>query len=98
MSNPSTPQSTTESFHRRLAEPFPTSVFGSDSGRLWLAVLIPILAVAFVYVVIMYVRDARRIGVLWAGLLGLLRTTIYLVLAYVFLLPAQSNVEHSQTP
>jgi hypothetical protein len=97
MSNPSTTESSTEFFHRRLAEPFPTSVFGNDSGRLWLGVLVPILVVAFIYVVIMYVRDARRIGVLWAGLLGLLRTTIYLVLAYVFLLPAQRTVEHSQT-
>jgi hypothetical protein len=53
----------------------------------WMIILIPALAVAMSYVVMMYVKDARSVHFIWAVFLGMLRTTVYLILAVVFLLP-----------
>src|SRR4051794_4903208 len=44
----------------------------------WLVILLPIMAVALFYVVLMYFRDARSVHPLWAIFLGMLRTCVYL--------------------
>jgi hypothetical protein len=67
-------------------------------GSYWLFLLIPVLAFALVFVVWMYVRDARTAGPVLAAFLGLLRCTVYVVLAVVFLLPALQMYETTETP
>lgn len=62
----------------------------------WLVVLIPIMTVALFYVGLMYIRDARSVHPLWAIFLGLLRTTVYLVLAVVFMLPGCQRSEKQE--
>src|SRR5262249_53216848 len=43
------------------------------SGKVWVGVLIPVLLLATVFVIWMYVRDARAVGPALAAFLGLLR-------------------------
>jgi hypothetical protein len=57
----------------------------------WVVLLGAVLAVALFYVVWMYVKDSKGIGVIWASLLGFLRLCVYAVLALVFLLPAKQT-------
>src|SRR5207247_2552412 len=42
-------------------------------------------------------RDSRGVGVAWAGLLGLLRISVYGVIAFIFLLPASQSWEELTT-
>jgi hypothetical protein len=53
----------------------------------WMVILLPVMAVALLYVVLMYIRDAKTVHWLWAIFLGMLRTCVYVILAVVFLLP-----------
>jgi len=78
---------------RRLEEPL--RLFGQDlPWQVWLIILAVVLAAALFYVVWMYRKDAVSVGPYWSALLGLLRTSVYVILAVVFLLPArQSYVE-----
>jgi hypothetical protein len=81
---------------RRLAEPI--HLFGAElDPRLWWLILGIILVVGFVYIALMYIRDARGIGPWWASLLGLLRATVYVLLALVFLMPAEQTWEQTVT-
>src|SRR4051794_33020111 len=57
----------------------------------WWLVLSAVLLVALFYVVWMYVKDSRGVGVLWAILLGSLRLSVYALLALVFLLPSRQT-------
>src|SRR5262249_9686160 len=50
-----------------------------------------VLAVAFFYVGWMYLKDSRGVGPWWASLLGLLRSCVYVLLAFVFLLPSRQT-------
>jgi hypothetical protein len=70
----------------RLPPPFPS----------WTVILIPVMAVAFFYVVMMYIRDAKSVHFLWALFLGLLRTCVYVILAAVFLLPGCQHSERQE--
>jgi hypothetical protein len=80
---------------QRLEEPF--RFFGRDlpffykPGELWLVVLGLVLLLALVYVVWMYLKDSRSVGVGWAILLGALRLGVYALLAAVFLLPSRQH-------
>src|SRR5215813_4739690 len=77
---------------RRLEES--TSLFGKEiDPRFWLAALIPLLAVGFLYAGWQYVRDGRAVGPAWAAFMALLRCTVYGVLAFAFLLPATQSWE-----
>jgi hypothetical protein len=77
---------------RRTTEPIP--FFGFDlPGGLWIFILIVVLLVGFIYVGIMYLRDSKGVGILWAGVLGLLRTGVYLAIAFIFLLPSRQSWE-----
>ena len=59
----------------------------------WYVILLPVMAIAFFYVVMMYIKDAKSVHPIWAIFLGILRTTVYCVLALVFLLPGcQHNI------
>src|SRR5262249_58039624 len=62
----------------------------------WGVVLVPMLAVALFYVGMMYVKDSRSIHPAWATFLGLLRCTVYAILATVFLLPGCQNYEQQE--
>jgi hypothetical protein len=63
----------------------------------WFALLVPVLALALVYVVLMYVRDARTVHPAWAAFLGLLRCAVYVILAGVFFLPASQTYHTTET-
>ncbi|MFO0878925.1 MAG: hypothetical protein U0840_16405 [Gemmataceae bacterium] len=81
---------------RRLEEPF--KFFGQELPPLvWVVVLGLVLAVALVYVVWMYIKDSHSIGPWWATLLGLLRTSVYAILAVIFLLPARQSYLETRT-
>lgn len=86
----------TEFVFRRLTEALN---FGGQEydARLWLAVLIPVLILGLVYVIWMYKRDSRSVGWAWATLLGGLRSAVYFLLAWIFLLPALQTWEKTET-
>jgi hypothetical protein len=82
--------------YRRLAEP--VDLFGFElPSQLWLVLLAIILVAAFFYTGWMYLRDSRSVGPWWASLLGLLRASVYVLLAWVFLLRAEQTWEERQT-
>src|SRR5262245_45811326 len=90
-----TPQQQTEFVFRRLSEPL--QIAGREvSPYLWLAVLIPVLALALAYVVWMYRRDCQSIRWPLAVFLGTLRAAVFLLLAGIFLLPAWQTWERSE--
>lgn len=94
--NETKPIQETEFVFRRLADAL--RVFGKEvNPHLWLAVLIPVLLAAAVYVVVMYVRDSRSAGGGWATFLGVLRCAVYGLLAWAFLLPAWQTWETTET-
>lgn len=64
----------------------------------WWLILAPVLAVAFVYIVLMYKRDAQTIHPVLAAFLGLLRCCVYAILALVFLLPGWQYYNSYETP
>jgi hypothetical protein len=81
---------------RRLADAL--QFFGQEiDGRFWLAILIPVLIIAFGYVIWMYVRDGRAIGWPWATALAALRVAVYVIFALVFLLPAEQTWDRTET-
>lgn len=94
--NDSKPIQETEFVFRRLTEALHLAGREVD-GRFWLAILIPVLLAAGVYVVWMYARDSRSVGAGWATLLGALRGLAYALLAFVFLLPAWQTWETTRT-
>jgi hypothetical protein len=63
----------------------------------WRLVLAPVLTVALVYIAIMYFRDAQTINPVLAAMLGLMRLTVYVILALVFLLPGFQNYNTFET-
>ena len=63
----------------------------------WWVVLLPLLLVALIYAVLMYLKDAQTIHPAWAAFLGLLRCTVYAILAFVFLLPGCQYYEKTET-
>lgn len=78
----------TEWYHKRLTDNFPYVINGeSKPGGFWWWVLIPVLVLAGLFVFWMYIKDMRSIPWWVAILLGLLRCTVYALLAYMFLLP-----------
>src|SRR5262245_35990904 len=94
--NEATTSQTTEFVLRRLTDPL--RLFGADlPPTLWLAVLGVVLAAGFFYVGWMYVKDSRGVGPWWATFLGLLRSSVYVILAAVFLLPAYQSWEESES-
>jgi hypothetical protein len=83
---------------RRLADPVsvPWSKDPID-GHWWLALLIPLLALALVYVIWMYMRDGRSIGWFFGSFLALLRISVYGILTVLFLMPAMQVLDESIT-
>src|SRR5262245_2207840 len=88
--NESYSTSTTELILRRMEEPL--RLFGTSlPGWVWLVILGFVLALGFFYISWMYLRDSRTVGPWWASFLGLLRASVYIILALVFLLPARQT-------
>ena len=80
---------------RRLSEAL--RIGGKEvDARTWLAVVIPVVLIGIAYVVWMYVRDSRSVSAGWAIFLGALRITVYLLLAWVFLLPAWQTWDRTE--
>src|SRR5207247_833968 len=86
----------TEFVLRRLTE---AVNFGGKEydGHWWLVLIIPVLILGLFYVAWMYRRDSHSVGWRWSSALGLLRCLVYLVLAGIFLLPAQQVWDKSET-
>src|SRR5262245_36181896 len=77
---------------RRLTETF--KVFGTElDGHWWLLILGIVLLVGLGFVVWMYVKDSRSVRWYWAVPLDLLRVSVYLLLALMFLMPARQGYE-----
>jgi hypothetical protein len=80
---------------RRTSEPL--QFLGHEfPGWIWWFVLGAVLLAGFVYIVWMYVKDSRSVGPWWATFLGLLRTSVYLLLAFVFMLRARQTWEETR--
>jgi hypothetical protein len=85
-----------ETLYRRLTEP--VDLFGHElSPNVWWFILVPLLITALFYVGWMYVKDSRSVGWPWAALLGLLRSCVYALLAWVFLLYSEQTWEETQS-
>src|SRR5438105_3314100 len=94
--NEATTSLSTEFVLRRLTDPL--RMFGNElPPTLWWVVLGFVLVAGFFYVGWMYLKDSRGVGIWWALFLGLLRCTVYLVLAGVFLLPSYQSWEEIET-
>src|SRR4051812_31720360 len=88
-------QAESEFVFRRLAETF--KVFGRElDGRWWLLILAVVLLVGIAFVAWMYVKDSRTVRWFWALPLALLRITVYLLLALMFLMPARQGYEKTE--
>ena len=85
-------QAESEFVFRRLTESF--KVFGTElDGRWWLLILAVILFVGIAFVIWSYIKDARTVRWYWALPLGVTRTSVYLLLALMFLMPAKQGYE-----
>jgi hypothetical protein len=81
---------------RRLEEPI--RVLGQElSSALWVVLVTLVLVGGLVYVVRMYLKDSRGVGLAWASLLALLRLSVYALLAGVFMLPAMQTFVKTST-
>src|SRR3954451_18562407 len=88
-------QAESEFVFRRLAETF--KVFGRElDGRWWLLILAVVLLVGIAFVAWMYVKDSRTVRWFCALPLALLRITVYLLLALMFLMPARQGYEKTE--
>jgi hypothetical protein len=86
----------TEFVWRRLEDPL--KIFGYElPWQIWLVILGVVLATALFYVVWMYIKDSRGVGPIWAIPMGLLRCTVYAILAVVFLLPSRQSFVETRT-
>jgi hypothetical protein len=86
----------TEFVFRRLADVW--RLAGKDlNGFVWLAVLLPVLVLGLFYVGWSYRREAYTIGRAWASFLAVCRVAVYLLLAWIFLLPALQVWDTSET-
>jgi hypothetical protein len=63
----------------------------------WLIILVPVLGVGLIYTAMMYTRDCHSISIPWAGLLALLRLSVYGLLTACFLLPAIQTYDVTAT-
>jgi hypothetical protein len=95
MGNESNTSQEVQFVFRRLSEAL--RIGGKEvDARIWLAVLIPVLILGIAYVVWMYIRDSRSVSAGWAIFLGGLRIAVYLLLAWVFLLPAWQTWDRTE--
>lgn len=80
---------------RRLTETF--KVMGREfDGRFWLLIMAVVLLVGIAFVAWMYVKDSRTVRWYWALPLALLRISVYLLLALMFLMPAKQGYERTE--
>ena len=60
--------------------------------------ILVLAVVVLFYVGMMYVRDSKSVHWLWAIFLGMLRTSVYLILSVVFLLPGCQITDLASPP
>ena len=76
----------------------PIEIFGGTlAASTWIFIIGLIVAIGLFYVIWMYVKDSRNAG-LWAIVMAALRTSVYLLLAVVFFLPAWRKTELLEVP
>src|SRR5262249_13877106 len=81
----------TENIWRRAERPMGVPFAEQVDGGWWWGIVAVLLAVAFVYVVLMYMRDGHSVRWIWATFLALCRCTVYGILAIAFMMPAQQT-------
>ena len=72
------------------------SSLAESNERMWYIFTGCVLGLGAVFVVLMYIRDARSVRWYWAAKLSLLRITVYALLCFVFLLPARQTWEKTE--
>jgi hypothetical protein len=72
-------------------------IFKQQQQIAWFLVLGPVLLVALVYVALMYRQDSQSVNPAWAGFLGLLRCSVYAILAFIFLMPGCQSYDTKVT-
>jgi hypothetical protein len=84
-----------EKYNDRIRQPL--HMFGHTyDGATWWWILGPLLALAAIFVIWMYVKDSRTIRWYFAVPLAMMRATVYGLLAYMFLLPTvkETKIRH----
>jgi hypothetical protein len=71
------------------------TALAESNAALWYTFVGVVFGLGAVFVVLMYVRDARSVRWYWAVLLAALRISVYAILGFVFLLPARQTWERS---
>ncbi|HTU19549.1 MAG TPA: hypothetical protein VMG10_15925 [Gemmataceae bacterium] len=95
MNEPNNTSTYQEFVWRRFGEPL--TIRGHDfPSWLWLVILGIVLLTGLFYIVWMYIKDSRGVGPWWAIFLGTLRACVYVLLAVVFLLPAEQTWEETR--
>ncbi len=72
------------------------SSLGELNKTYWILFTAAVFAVGAFYVVMMYIRDMRSVRWYWALKLAILRTLVYGILCFVFLLPARETWERTE--
>jgi hypothetical protein len=72
------------------------SAFAVSNNALWFGFVGVIFALGTAYAILMYVQDSRSLRWFWAAKLALLRISVYAILCFVFLLPAQQMWERTE--
>ncbi len=81
----------------QIKEPTPAlSAFAGSNTVLWYAFVGTVFGLGAVYVVLMYIKDARSVRWYWATNLAVLRICVYAILCFVFLLPARQTWERTE--
>ena len=63
---------------------------------MWYSFVAGVFGVGCVFVVLMYIKDAKSIRWFWAAKLAILRIAVYAILCFVFLLPAKQTWERTE--
>ncbi len=72
------------------------SALAESNATMWYTFVGVVFGHGTLFVVLMYIRDARSVRWYWAGFLAVLRITVYAILCFVFLLPARQTWERSK--
>ncbi|HSQ58103.1 MAG TPA: hypothetical protein VLM40_20430, partial [Gemmata sp.] len=72
------------------------SSLSESNERMWYIFTGCVLGLGALFVVLMYVKDARSVRWFWAVKLAILRIAVYALLCFVFLLPARQTWEKTE--
>jgi hypothetical protein len=72
------------------------SALAESNETMWYTFVAAIFGLGTLFVVLMYIKDARSVRWYWAVMLAALRIAIYAILCFVFLLPARQTWERTE--